>query len=732
MNRCLRSLSCFFTLAGLALFSTDATARTSHKPNAQKAHEGTKKSHVAKEARPRSAASGKNRHAKHASAQRKAKQSKASPAPKEAVAPLTGDLALVKEAIDLARKAKTEDATAIRNRIADPAAQKLVEWFILRHSETTATFSRYAAFIAANPEWPSAALLRRRAEARLWEQRSDAATVRGFIGDRPASAKGKLALARVLLAEGDRDGAARLARDAWRSDELSDRLETEAFETFRDLLNRDDHRARMDRRIGAKDLAGAKRAAQRLGGDELAIVKACAAVRGKADKAKDALDDVAAEARQDLGYTLCRIQWMLAQNKLDDAARLMVAASPETMALQDTDQWWRERRSLARKLLDQGKFQTAYDVIRAAATPANEYYRADVHFMCGWIALRYLDNPKAAATHFAHIDDGATNPIVLARANYWRGRAAEALGQTDAMRAGYEAAARYPTAYYGQLARAKLGRDQIELRAPVLASADAPASDERVRAADMLYEIGERDVVLYFAADLGEQSSDVALLEALGELTGRRNDARAMLQIGKPGLGRGMPLDHYAFPTIGIPPHRQVAPEIERSVIYSVARTESAFDQRDKSAANAVGLMQVTPEAGRDTAKRFGVSYDWDRMVSDPVYNTQMGAAELSALLSEYKGSHIMTFAGYNAGRGRVRDWVKAYGDPRDPKIDPVDWVERIPFSETRNYVQRVIENLAVYRMRFDSDTAVAAKSDARVVTQETNAAPAPAASGAQ
>ncbi|MEH2609004.1 lytic transglycosylase domain-containing protein [Bradyrhizobium sp. AZCC 1693] len=735
MNRCLRSLSCFFTLAGLALFSTDATARASHKPHAHKAHDATKKSHAGKEARPHRAALGKKRHAKHTSAQRKPKPSKASPDPREAAAPLTGDLALVKEAIDLARKSKTEEATDIRNRIADPAAQKLIEWFILRHPATTAAFSRYAAFIAANPQWPSTALLRRRAEARLWEQRSDAATVRGFTGDRPATAKGKLALARVLLAEGDRDGAARLARDAWRSDELSERLETDVLETFRDLLNRDDHRARMDRRIGAKDLAGAKRAAQRLGDDELAIVKACAAVRGKADKAKDALDDVAVEARQDLGYTLCRIQWLLAQNKIDDAARLMVAASPETMALQDTDQWWRERRTLARKLLDDGKFQTAYDVIRPAAAPANEYYRADVHFMCGWIALRYLDNPKAAAMHFAHIDDGATNPIVLARANYWRGRAAEALGQTDAMGASYEAAARYPTAYYGQLARARLGRDQIELRAPspVLASsADASATDERVRAAEMLYEIGERDVVLYFAADLGEQSTDVALLEALGELTGRRNDGRAMLQVGKPALGRGLALDHYAFPTIGIPPHRQVAPEIERSVIYSVARTESAFDQRDKSAANAVGLMQVTPEAGRDTAKRFGVSYDWDRMVSDPVYNTQMGAAELSALLSEYKGNHIMTFAGYNAGRGRVRDWVKAYGDPRDPKVDAVDWVERIPFSETRNYVQRVIENLAVYRVRFEGSTAVAAKTDALAVTQETNAAPVPAASAAQ
>jgi soluble lytic murein transglycosylase len=147
-------------------------------------------------------------------------------------------------------------------------------------------------------------------------------------------------------------------------------------------------------------------------------------------------------------------------------------------------------------------------------------------------------------------------------------------------------------------------------------------------------------------------------------------------------------------------------------VIYSVARTESAFDQRDVSPAKAVGLMQVTPAAGRDTAKRFGVAYDWKRLVSDPVYNTQMGAAELAALLREYRGSHIMTFAGYNAGRGRVQQWVKQYGDPRDPKVDAIDWVERIPFAETRNYVQRVMENLQVYRVRFDTGTPMMSELD--------------------
>jgi len=639
------------------------------------------------------------------------------PPPKAEAPPLPAPLAAVKNAIDLARKAKTGEATAIQKTIDDPAARKLVEWFILRHPDADATFSRYAAFIAENPGWPSIGLMRKRAEAHLWQERSDAATVRNFVGDRPTSAKGRFALARALLAEGDRDGAARLVRQAWRSDELSERAEAEAFELFHDLLTREDHRARMDKRIGANDLSGATRVAHRLGSDELSIVKACATA--STDKALDLLNDVPPDARSDLGYTLCRIRWLVRHDRIDDATHLMLAAAPETMALQDTDEWWRERRGLARKLLDQARYEEAYQVVRDAALPADENYRADFHFMCGWIALRYRNDPATAQAHFVHIDDGSVNPIVLARANYWRARVAEATGDGNATRAGYEAAARYPTAYYGQLARARLGLNGIELQAPPTATSadDMALADERVRAVDMLYAIGERDIVLSFVADLAEQSTDAALLVELAELSGRQNDARAMLQIGKPALARGLALHHYAFPTIGIPQHSAIGPPIEPSIIYSVARTESAFGQRDKSPANAVGLMQVTPEAGRDTARRFGVAYDWDRMVSDPVYNTQMGAAELSALLKEYGGSHIMTFAGYNAGRGRVRDWIKLHGDPRDPAVDPIDWVERIPLSETRNYVQRVIENLQVYRVRFESAAAALSKPDQRPAT---------------
>src|SRR6516162_5195215 len=298
----------------------------------------------------------------------------------------------------------------------------------------------------------------------------------------------------------------------------------------------------------------------------------------------------------------------------------------------------------------------------------------------------------------------------------WRGRAFEAAGQFGEMKAQYAAAARYPTAYYGQLARARIGVSEIALRSPQPQPMGGVRS-ELLQAADMLYAIGEFDLLLSFVSDLAETSSDVATLSALGELTARHNDAQAMLAIGKTALARGLATERYAFPEIGVPAYSPIAPPIDRCMVYSIVRTESAFDQRDTSPANAVGLMQVTPEAARDTAKRFGVGYDWKRVVSDPVYNTQMGAAEISALFREYTGSYIMTFAGYNAGRGRVREWVAKHGDPRNPKVDAVDWVERIPLAETRNYVQRVIENLQVYAARLGASVATVEPNLHRVMT---------------
>ncbi len=628
------------------------------------------------------------------------------PIERPAILSLPPDLAAAKQAIELVRQRKPGEATELATSIGDPVAQKLVEWALVRHPDGDARFERYAAFITANPDWPSISLLRRRAEARLWQDRRDAATVRRFLHEEPTSALGRLALARVLMSEGDHASAEREVRTVWRSAELSDGLEATIRAQFEGVLNSADHRARMDKRIGARDFGAAMRAAKRLGDDEVAIVKACAAIEANSSKGAALLDAVPGEARQDLGYALCRLRWQLQRDDIAAAAKLVLAASPEDLQRQDTDEWWRQRRLLARKLIDLGDAKTAYRVVREAALPANPYYRAEFHFMAGWIALRFLANPDTAFEHFAHIDDGAADPIVRARAAYWRGRAAEAAGQFEQMRAEYDVAARYPTAYYGQLARAQLGLNEVALRQAPSEPLNEGARD-LLHAAYILYAIGERDLALSFVTDLAEESKDAALLASLGQLTARYDDARAMLFIGKTALARGLAMAEYAFPKIGVPLYSPVgSSSLDRCIVYSIVRTESAFDQHDMSPAKAVGLMQVTPEAGRDTAKRLGIAYDWDRLVTDPVYNTQMGAAEVAALLKEYRGSYIMAFAGYNAGSGRVREWVAQHGDPRDPAVDAVDWVERIPFAETRNYVQRVMENLQVYRARFGASIA--------------------------
>jgi len=623
------------------------------------------------------------------------------------------DVARVKTAVTLARQGKSSQATDEQRSIGDPVARKLVEWAILRSDNNNADFPRYAAFIAANPNWPAIGALRRRAEAMLWVERVEPATVRAFLAkEPPLTARGRFALARVLIAQGDRAGAQALVREAWQNDSFGDELEEQAMETFGGMITSADHKARMDMRLYAEDVEAGLRSANRAGGHAPTIAKARVAVIKKAGNAKALLDAVPAEAKRDVGYIFSAAQWLRRADQAAEAAALVLAIPRDSPAAIDTDQWWIERRLIARKLLDDNDAKTAYQVARNAAVPSRENYRVEHQFTAGWIALRFLNDPATAQTHFSRIAQGISNPISLSRASYWQGRTAEAMGRQQEARAHYQAAAQYPTAYYGQIARAKLGMKDLVLRSPP--ERPGISQHEVVRAVDLLYAIGERDIVSGMLADLGDRAQDAAALAAMGEVAIRNRDARATLLLGKSALGRGLPLEQYAFPIIGIPDFRAVGPAVELPTVYAIARQESTFNQRTVSTAKAMGLMQVTPEAGRYVAKKFNVSFDAKRLMSDPIYNVQIGAAELGDLIGDYRGSYILSFAGYNAGRGRVRDWVARFGDPRDPNVDPIDWVERIPFSETRNYVQRVLENLQVYRVRFGGGTKLLIEADLR------------------
>ncbi|GLR84818.1 transglycosylase SLT domain-containing protein [Bradyrhizobium iriomotense] len=614
--------------------------------------------------------------------------------------------------IELVRKRKPGDATSYADSISDPVARKLAEWIILRSDDNGASVERYRAFISANPSWPSQTFLRRRLEAAIWDdRREDQVAWSWFENESPVSAKGRFSLARAMLARGDRANAERLVREAWRSDPMSEETENNALDQFGALLTPGDQKARMDTLLYGSEHEAALRAAKRLGAGYVALAKARIASYKKAPNTRALLEAVPHELHGDPGFIFSKIQLLRREEKFAEAAQLMLSAPKDPNRLYNLDEWWIERRLISRKMIDTEEFRSAYLIARDAALPSRDIYKTEQEFTAGWIALRFLNDPAAAAQHFARIGVGSVNPTTLARAGYWQGRAAEAMGRQQEARNAFARAAEQSTSYYGQLARAKLGLPQIELN-----SAPRGRGAERleiVRAAQLLYELDERDIAIPMLADMGE-NGDPEALAGLGELTQRYSDARGMLLVGKAALNRGLPFDFYAYPVNGIPQFTQIGPEVERSIVYAIARQESAFNPAVVSPAQAYGLMQVTPDAARYVCKRHGATYDLSRLKNDSVYNATLGAAELGGLLEDYRGSYIMTFAAYNAGRGSVKKWVDRYGDPRESKIDAVDWVELIPFSETRNYVQRIMENLQVYRARFGGGTRLQIDADLR------------------
>ena len=363
------------------------------------------------------------------------------------------DKAALGNAIELLRKRRPDDASQTVSAITDPVARKLGEWLILRSDNNNVTVERYRAFLTANPSWPSQSFLRRRLEAALWDdKREDAAVWSWFENESPISAKGRLALAKTMIARGDRTNATRLVRQAWRNDSMSEDTELSTLDMFGALLNSGDHRARMDALLyGNESEAAGMRAARRLGSGHVALAKARIAANHKGGNLKALLNAVPRELHADPGYLLARIQMLRRDDKFAEAAQLMLSAPKDPARLHNLNEWWIERRLLARKMIDTNEFRTAYLIARDSALPSRDIYKTEQEFTAGWIALRFLNDPALAAQHFARIGVGSVNPTALARAGYWQGRAAEAAGRAQEARAAYTRAAEQSTSYYGQL-----------------------------------------------------------------------------------------------------------------------------------------------------------------------------------------------------------------------------------------------------------------------------------------
>jgi soluble lytic murein transglycosylase len=614
-----------------------------------------------------------------------------------------GDLDHLPQLLKAYRDNDLTEIQILRTKLSGPAARALAEWFVIR-SGMPADFNRIMAFRQDFPDWPATTQIRRRAEDALLIERKPSAQIRAFFAKQPpVTAAGRIALAFALKTDGLDQEANDQIRHVWREDTFGSDMERRILDRFPGLLTQADHRFRMERLLLKENWGGAQRAAGLAGKEYELLVKARLGIYQGKKKAEKAFAAVPAALKKDPSYLFSRALYLRRSNQLAEAADIIVQAPRDPELLVDGDEWWAEQRMIARTLLDKGDPQLAYKVASHHAAESSAQ-QIEAEFHAGWIALRFLNDPARAANHFATVAKTASTPISMSRVAYWQARAAEAAGSGEDAKLFYMRAADNPTTYYGQLAHTKLGLN-VSLR-----TIDPLTDEERsafeslvpVQAVKLLQEIGETELSLGLYSDLAQTLTDRGQLDALAAIATSQKNARAILAIGKIASQRGFPLDQHAYPVTGIPEFDPVGDEVEPAMVYAIARQESAFNARAVSSAGARGLMQLMPATAKRTAQRFGVGFSLDRLVEDPAYNAKLGSAHLGELMEDWKGSYILAFASYNAGGGNVKKWIDAYGDPRKSQVDVVDWVERIPFYETRNYVQRVMENLNVYRQRLN------------------------------
>lgn len=614
-----------------------------------------------------------------------------------AVAPLNSDL---KAGLDALSNKNPMQALAVRNGMGQGTLDRhILTWAIATSGQAGVPSGEIAAAARELIGWPGLSSLRANSERALYTENPPADQVLAAFGNtQPETPEGSVILSRALVSRGASAQAAKLIRKIWRDEALDKSFEDKILAEFSPLLTPADHKARMDYLLYRDRTAQAKRFGDL--GRAQSLYKAWAAVNNRSANAGALLANIDAQWRKDPAYLFMRIENLRRQDKYDDAATLLTQMPRDRATLVNGGAWWNEQRIVSRGLVDQGNFKAAYRAVDASAAESPQDV-GEAEFHAGWYALRGLQNGAAASTHFRKILQVSNGPISQSRAWYWLGRAAEAGGPGKAADF-YAKAASYPSTFYGQLAAEKLGRRTLNVTYPSPTNDDRRIfqSREAVQAITRLEAAGHgwRAEALYRAlAKQLDRPGEIALLAASAERSGNH---QLSLQVGKIAYGRGVDVAALAFP-IGVIPDNANISGSGKALAYAIARQESAFNPAAVSSANARGLLQLLPKTAKAVAGRHGLAYSDAKLTQDAGYNATLGAHYLGEQIDAFGGSYILTFIAYNAGPNKVPEWISRYGDPRGKSIDDViDWIERIPFPETRNYVQRVMENYQVYKAR--------------------------------
>ena len=628
---------------------------------------------------------------------------------------------LAVQATELALKGNFSDAGALAQRSGDEAAIKLVELLFLRDHWKDAGVSRITNFLAAAPKWPLAETLMKRAEQSLYTNRETADRVLSHFAKRqPVSIEGKLALARANISIGNADAARSLVKAVWNETAVDAAFEKTIISEFGSLLGTDDHKRRMWRMVYAQESNAAIRNSKRLGGDYQNAAKVAQELLRNIAGADKKYDRLPAAMREQLGMKYALVRYLRKLERYEKARAVLATIPDDQKVIGDADAWWVERRIIARHSVGihhRDSLKAAYQIARAHSSGADAN-AVEGEFLAGWIALRSLDEPEKALRHFARLEEIAPTRTEKARAQYWIGRTYGVLGNKAKAREAYERASQHSTIYYGQLAREQIGLGKV----PKDISGGQPsgdatsrvARDEVVRAFNLMVQAKGQSSLNMFVWSLASRFDSVDDMNAVASILKERSGTTMALRLAKAASQRNIDIDHWAYPTKALPNWKQMGKTVEASLVYGLSRQESEFDPKAGSKVGAQGLMQIMPGTAKLITKQYRMAYEPAKLMGDPAYNVKLGAAHLGDLIDEYNGSYVLTLVAYNAGPRRVREWVEEYGDPRGGKVDPIDWVESIPFQETRQYVQKVLQNTQVYRARLAPSTVRPLTADLR------------------
>ena len=607
------------------------------------------------------------------------------------------NLGLVRELVAAAERRDWAAAEAAARRTGEPALATWVTWRRLREGDA-GDFETYRAFLDAKPDWPEAARLQARAEELLDGGVPDAEVLRFFAERTPRTRLGRLRLAEALLATGRLDEGRAVLRRSWIGDDHPLVDERVILERHGRLLTRRDHEERLERLLWDGSAEAARRMLPLVGARKRAVAEARLALQAGGKTADRVLRHMSAEVAADPGVVFDRIRLERRRGRHGAARALLLSVRQEPYR---PDAWWAERGYYARAALDAGDASTAYR-LAAGHRLTDGSAMAEAEWLAGWLALRRLGRPGDALARFERLFERVGTPLSGSRAAYWAGRAAAAAGRGELARVWFERASRWPTTWYGQLAAAELGR-QVTLPggSPRIdpAARRAFAAEELVRLAEAFCRAGvtaEAGPPIRRLAERAEADpSRLTLALELATRCGRLDLATAL---GRAPVRDGRVDPLLAFPVPRLDGFLRPESEPEPALLLAVARQESQFDPRAVSPAGARGLMQLVPATAKAVARELAIGYRAEALLDDPAYNLRLGAFYLKRQLERF-GEPALALAAYNAGPGRVEAWLARYGDPRGRgRHALVDWIERIPFRETRNYVQRVLEGAEVYR----------------------------------